>query len=137
MNKENKRAQICAVGWMLTDDAEIDNYLGEHRISISGDWLDMGISSAEFKESQTNGEMAQQELKVTIADSSEENEKRLRGVVYSEIILRIDYTNGDSLVVGTNTCPVRISMERSGSPGKLVLSVKRSSPEPSKFLRSF
>lgn len=134
MNKENKRAQICAVGWMLADDAEIDNYLGEHKISVSGKWSDMDISSAEFKESQTNGEMVQQELKVTIADSSEENEKKLRGVFSSEIILRIDYTNGDSLVIGTNTCPVRISMERSGSPGKLVLSVKRSSPEPSKFL---
>lgn len=137
MSIENKRAQICAVGWMLADDAEIDNYLGEHKISVSGNWSNMGMSSAEFKESQTNGEIVQQELKVTIADSSEENEKSLRGVLSSEIILRIDYTNGDSLVVGTNTCPVRISMERSGSPGKLILSVKRSSPEPSKFIQSF
>lgn len=134
---ENKRAQICAIWWITTDDAEIDNFLGDSYISISGSWNNLGISSAEFKESQARGEMVQQELKATISDSSEDNEKRLKGILSSEIILRIDYTNKESKVIGTDTCPVSLSLERSGTPEKLILSVKRSSPEPSKFIQSF
>ncbi len=138
MNAENKRAQISAVYILQIDDAEIDNYIGHPSISVSGAWLDIGMSKVDFKETQPgNGMMTQQELAITVSDSSDEKETTLRQLIESEVIIRLDYTNGVRKIIGTNRCPVSLSLERSGSPSAITVSVKRSSPEPSKLLRSF
>lgn len=138
MKKEDKRAQIHAVYFLPINDADIDDYIGYPSIAISGKWLDIGISRSEFKETQqVNGVMTQQELNIVISDSSEEKEISLRELIMSEVIIRLDYTNGIRKIVGTNRCPVILSIERSGSPSFITISTKRSSPEPAKILRSF
>lgn len=134
-DKEHKQLQ-CSI--FQYDDADIDDCLGVSSISVSGNWIDFNISKCELKETRSApGELVQQELSATCTDSSEANESFIREQCDGYGLLRIDYSNGERKVVGTDKNPVQLSIERSGSPVAITLSLKHSSAEFSKFLKSF
>ena len=138
MSLDDKRAQISAMFYLSIDDADIDDCLGVSSISVSGNWIDFNISKCELKETRSApGELVQQELSSTCTDSSEANESFIREQCDGYGLLRIDYSNGERKVVGTDKNPVQLSIERSGSPVAITLSLKHSSAEFSKFLKSF
>lgn len=138
MNIENKRAQLFEVSFLQVSNALVLNYPGSDSIRINGEWIDFGISSGEWKETiETVGTPVMQELKATIPDTSSTNENFIRNLLSTEGLVLLHLTNGEKRVVGSNDFPVSISLEKSGNPSRLTLSLKRSSPEPTKILKSF
>lgn len=103
MNLDDKRAQISAMFYLSIDDADIDDCLGVSSISVSGNWIDFNISKCELKETRSaSGELIQQELSATCTDSSEAHEALIREQCSGYGLLRIDYSNGERKVVGTD-----------------------------------
>lgn len=138
MSIEDKRAQICGISFLPLPDAEIINIPGNDEIQVAGEWVPISVSSGEWQENrELVGMPVEQELKATVTDTSSSTEGELHKLLANDGLLLLCLTNGEEKVVGTDEFPVRLSMERSGSPGKITLSFKRSSPEPAKILTSF
>ena len=137
-SNKDKIAQICAMGWIYISDADIEDHPGSTFIYVSGEWEAIPFSKAEFKEEiPGSGRIIKQELSATITGLNQAQEASLRKMVAGHGLIRLDYTNGDSKVIGSEQVPIKISLEINGSPSTYSLSVKRSSPEPSKFFKSF
>lgn len=138
MSLENKRSQICGMSFLPLPDAEVRNVPGSDKLRVRGIWVSINVSSGEWKENlEQVGKPVEQELKATVTDTSAAMESRLRTLFSVDGLLLVGLTNEEKKVVGTDEFPVHVSMERSGDPGKLALSFKRSSPEPAKVLESF
>jgi hypothetical protein len=117
--------------------ASIRDYPG-NEIYIAGDWLPIRFSSANFQETdETNGEPVAQELSIKISGSEKEAESIIRDLCGQEILLRLQYSNGDVKVVGTDDNPVYLSHSAGGSPVASTISFKRNSAERAKHLKSF
>jgi hypothetical protein len=139
MNREDKRAQVCAMSYLPPSVSPMVNLPGSDSIRLNEMLaIPIYISSGEWKEKvEAVGKPVEQELKATVTDTSSTSERELRTLLGAEGILLLSFTNGETKVVGTDEFPVLISVERSGSPGMLTLSFKRLSPEPAKRLSSF
>lgn len=138
MSQEDKRLQIYGMRYLPISNAQVENMPGSHYIRVHGDWIDLGISSGEFKEQQEEpGSIVVQELKAIITDTGQSNAISILDLISSEGLVLIEMTNGDKKVIGTDHFPVLISSEHSGSSLKQSLSFKRNSPEPAKILKSF
>ena len=137
MSVEDKRSQLCAMSFLPLSDAEVRNLPGSDKLQVHGTWVNIDISSGEWKENREEvGKPVEQELKATVTDTSS-METGLRTLFSADGLLMVGLTNGEKKVIGTDEFPVHVSMERSGDPAKLTLSFKRSSPEPAKILESF
>ena len=137
MNLENKRAQICKIDFIPVNNAIVNNLPGVNYIRIRGEWTLIPISSGEFKEKSTIGDVVEQELNAVVTDTGANNLITLRGLLQHSGLIRYQSTNGEIKVIGTDQFPVRVTLENNGSPAKLTLSFKRDSPEPAKLFRSF
>lgn len=137
MKLDDKRAQICALYFISTADAMIENYPGVNYIRIHGTWTNIPVSSGEYKEKESPEESIEQEFKAVVTDTGADRLARLKELIMPNGLIRMKLTNGDDRVVGTDQFPVRITLEYSGSPAKLTLSFKRNSPEVSKLFKSF
>lgn len=135
MNTNSKRSQICGLSFLPVDSATIINIPGQLDIQVSGSWISVDISSGEWKETvEYAGQPVAQELKATVTNTSKEYESLLRQIFSSSGLFLINFSNKDSKVVGTDEFPVNVTVERSGDPGKILLSFKRESPEVAKSL---
>lgn len=138
MSVEDKRSQLYAMAFLPLSDAEVRNLPGSDKVQVHGTWVNIDISSGEWKEiCEEVGKTVEQELKATVTDTSSSMESQLRTLFSIDGLVLISLTNGEKKVIGTDEFPARVSMERSGDPAKLTLSFKRSSPEPAKVLESF
>lgn len=138
MSIEDKRAQVCGIAFIPLPHADVRTVPGSDKIQVQGVWISISASSCEWKENQElTGNPIEQELKATVTDTSSSQESLIRQLLSYDVLTLLEFTNGEEKVVGTNEFPVRLTMERSGSPGKIILSFKRSSPEPAKILASF
>lgn len=137
MNTDDKRAQICGMGFIPVTAAVVKNVPGLETIQVSGEWTLLPVSSGEFKEKIVSGEVTEQELKAVVTDTGSSFSTLLRDLVRREGLVRLRFTNGSERVVGTDHFPVMMSLQESGSPAAFTLSFKRNSPEPAKFLKSF
>lgn len=138
MSVEDKRSQLYAMAFLPLPDAEVRNLPGSDKVQVHGTWVNIDISSGEWKEIREEvGKPVEQELKATVTDTSSSMESQLRTLFSIDGLVLISLTNGEKKVIGTDEFPARVSMERSGDPAKLTLSFKRSSPEPAKVLESF
>jgi hypothetical protein len=138
MNNGDKRSQISAMHFLNIEDAEVENVPGKNIIRVSGEWINLNISKADFKEiEESPGVMCEQELSATITDVSTDKESEIKKIVSSYGLIRFSYTNNIEKVIGTDKFPIHLSYEKSGSPAVIILSCKRSSPELSKLLQSF
>lgn len=137
MNTDDKRAQICGMGFIPVTAAVVKNVPGLETIQVSGEWTLLPVSSGEFKEKIVSGELTEQELKAVVTDTGSSFSTLLRDLVRREGLVRLRFTNESEKVVGTDHFPVMMSLQESGSPAAFTLSFKRNSPEPAKFLKSF
>lgn len=135
MNQNDKRSQVCGLSFLPTNDVTVINIPGKRDIQVSGTWIDIGLSSGEWKETiEYLGQPVAQELKATVTNTSKEYESMLRNLFTTPGLLLLKFSNTDQIVVGTDEFPVSVTVERSGDPSKIYLSCKRDSPEPAKYL---
>ena len=137
MNIGDKRAQICAMGFIPVAASVVRNIPGVETIQVSGEWTPIPVSSGEFKEKNVSGELTEQELKAVVTDTGALFSNSLRDLLCREGLVRLKFTNGTERVVGTDQFPVVVTLQESGSPAAFTLSFKRSSPESAKILKSF
>lgn len=138
MGQQDKRSQVCGMYFMPLSEAEVKNYPGKEIISVRGRWLDLKVSSGEYKEKQEEpGGVVEQELKAVVADTGADYVRLLRNISGQEGLVLIRTTNGGEYVVGTEQFPVTFSWEYSGSPLKQIISFKRNSSEGAKKMKSF
>lgn len=134
-NRESKRSSICRVFIMALSEATVTNVPGVERIQISGVWNKMDFSSADFSEQFTSDSYSYEvNLTIDFSDSSAEMKNELMKWIGMYVLVRLDYTDGASRVVGTDHFPVVLSMSGDGSPHSLRLTYKGNQPESSKFL---
>lgn len=134
-NRESKRAAICGVSCMTLAESTVTNVPGVPQIQVSGTWDRLAYSSAEFTEQlSSDGYYYDVNLTVSFSDSSPENTRLLLNWVGIYVLVRLDYTDGTSRIVGTGQFPVVLGVSGEGSPHALRLSYKGQQPEPSKFL---
>ena len=139
MNRNNNHAQVWAVKILLVDDdADIENHFGENRIMVSGPWCDMLHSSVELTcdDNQATGAAAL-DLKIKIADSSDIMQALCRLLSSLPVVVRLDYSNEETKVIGTDTSPLYLSYSIGGNPQTITLSYKGDLPERLKDLSSF
>ena len=139
MNRNNNHAQVWAVKILLVDDnADIENHFGENRIMVSGPWCDMLHSSVELTcdDNQATGAAAL-DLKIKIADSSDIMQALCRLISSLPVVVRLDYINEETKVIGTDTSPLYLSYSIGGNPRTTTLSYKGDLPERPKDLSSF
>lgn len=134
-NRESKRAAICGVSFIALSESTVTNVPGVSQIKVSGIWEKMKFSTADFSE-QLSSDTTNYEVNLTItfSDSSQENQREVIAWTGIYILVRLDYTDGTSRVVGTDQFPVVLSMSGDGSPHSLRLTYKGNQPESSKFL---
>ncbi|MEL5895024.1 hypothetical protein AAE250_16215 [Bacteroides sp. GD17] len=137
MNQFNKRSQICGMYFLPISGAQIYNVPGSNIIKVRGEWVNLAISSGDFKEKDELGGIVEQELKAIVTDTGEDKAALIRDLIMNEGLVLIQMTNGSRRVVGTEQFPVALSSECGGSPMTQTLSFKRDSPEPAKILKSF
>lgn len=78
MNIGDKRAQICAMGFIPVAASVVKNMPGVETIQVSGEWTPIPVSSGEFKEKNVAGELTEQELKAVVTDTGLQYFGRLR-----------------------------------------------------------
>lgn len=136
--QNDKIAQIYEMYYLDLDNAEVEYFPGKDIIKVSGDWINLKISKADFKETKEMvGMPVEQELTATITDTGLDKQTEIELLLSSYGLVRLRYTNGIDKVIGTDKFPVHLSYEKSGSPSVIILSMKYSSPELSKVLKSF
>lgn len=138
MSRNNKHAQISAMHLLRVEDAEVENHPGNDIIRISGEWHNTNISSIEFSEDDSRpGMPVAVELSAEITDTSNDSRLLYRGYAITPLLIRLDYTNGESRVIGTDTAPIYLGISVKGSPAVINVYYKGVSPESSKLLQSF
>jgi hypothetical protein len=136
----DKHAQICNLFWLPLPLVNVEVLPGVDSISVSDAtaWDKIDFSTAEF--SETGGESGgtvEQEFNAILTDTSESSFRRLLNMFSVYGLLRIDYTNKENRVAGTNDFPIYMSLRRSEKTAVFTLSFKRLSPEYSKILIPF
>lgn len=134
-NRESKRAAICGVSFIALSESTVTNVPGVSQIKVSGIWKQIKFSSADFSE-QLSSDATNYEVNLTISfsDSSQENQKEVMEWTGIYILVRLDYTDGNSRVVGSDQFPVVLCLSGEGSPHAIRLTYKGQQPESSKFL---
>jgi hypothetical protein len=134
-NKESKRASICQVYFMEIAESTVTDIPGLPQIKVIGDWAKIDYSTVEFAEDKSSdGNSYEVNLSITFSDSSLEKMRELIAWLGIYILVRLDYTDGTSRVVGTDQFPVVLSLSGQGSPRSLIFSYKNQQPELSKIL---
>ncbi len=134
----DERSDIYQISFVYTSLAIIRDYPGPEIFIHTFEWKKLNYSSATFQESdEINGEPVSQELNIKLNGSNEENSQTIRDVCGRQILVRLDYSNGEEIIIGTEDNPVALSHTSSGSPIVQTLFFKRNSAEKAKHLKSF
>jgi hypothetical protein len=137
LENKNKRSAICKIDYILISEAIISSFLGND-IFVIAEWKQVKFSSADFQETdETNGEPVKQELTILISGSEKEAERTIRELCGRELLIRLQYSNGETKVIGTEDNPVLLSHSSSGVPAVQTIYSKRNSAEKAKHLQSF
>ncbi|KAA6338507.1 hypothetical protein EZS27_013482 [termite gut metagenome] len=136
-NSADKHAQICNLFWLPLPLIDVKTFPSVSSISVpdATAWEKIGFSTAEFSENkQESGAPVEQEFSATATDTSDKSFNRLLYLFSVYGLLRIDYTNNERRVVGTEDFPIYMSFRRNEKTAVFTLSFKRTSPELSKIL---
>lgn len=138
MEQNNKRMQICSAAFIRLDDAKLVTSFDESKrtIQVDGEWSELPVKDAEFSEEFKDEGLYSQKFSARLANSSRSMALKVGILLRRKGLLRIDYTNGESIVVGDEEFPVLVNMTREGSPQQLSLSIKRNASFPSRLLQS-
>ena len=134
----NKIANIYSLQYIYLSSCEINNIPGSEKISIKGEWKPIKFASIEYTEKQDEqGGEWEQNFSAIITEFDNNIENELNSIKNKAILLRLDYTNNLSKIVGTDEFPVILSLSSTSTSHTYTLSFKRNSPEAAKFLQSF
>lgn len=138
MEQNNKRMQVCGAAFIRLDDAKLVTSFDESNrtIQVDGEWSELHVKDAEFSEEFKAEGLYSQKFSARLANSSRSMALKVDILLRRKGLLRIDYTNGESIVVGDEEFPVLVNMTREGSPQQLSLSIKRNTSFPSRLLQS-
>jgi hypothetical protein len=101
-------------------------------------WLDPGAASVEFNEKQVEDEWYFEiELKISITDTSSSKRESLSPYINVDCIAMVDYTDGESRLVGSSEAPLIFTLTSSGTPEVLQLSCKMDQPVQTRRFQSF
>ncbi|MBP1593030.1 MAG: hypothetical protein H6Q12_48 [Bacteroidetes bacterium] len=138
MTVNNKIANIYSLQYIYLSSCEINNIPGSEKISVKGEWKPIKFASIEYTEKQDEqGGEWEQNFSAVITEFNTIIEKELYSIKNNAILLRLDYSNHISKIVGTDEYPVILSLSNASSSHTYTLSFKRNSPEAAKFLQSF
>lgn len=137
MNLNDKRAAICRLDFLPVSQATVIDQPGSRLIKVQGDFNPIPIASGEFRETEEQGELVEQELTAVVTDTGSDRLGEIRDLFAQDGLVRLTFTNGEQRVVGTDEFPVHVNAELSGSPQSLTLSFRRNSAEPAKKYSSF
>lgn len=133
---KNKRSRICKISYAFASDLIINNYPGDS-IQVIGNFSDVRFSSANFSEIlEANGEQYNQELLLEIKGNDSDTQKTISDLTGKYIILKLEYTNQEVKIVGTNESPLMLLHQQSGTPVVNNLSFSRNSAEKAKYIIS-
>lgn len=138
LEQYDKHMQVCGAAFITMGDAvTVTSFDGcERSIQVDGSWEILPVKDAEFSEEQSKEGVYSQKFSARLADCSHLMEVKMGLLLRKKGLLRLDYTNGERIVVGDEEFPVLVSIKKEGSPLKLTLSMKRSSSSPSRQLQS-
>lgn len=135
---DDKRAQICEVGFAKVADLTIKDFPGVNTISVSGSFNWLKHQSVEWSEEQQDaGGYVEQELKAVFTETSDTQTQTMRDYINMEMLIAMKYTNGEIRISGTNDNPITPVITISGSPRTIKVSFKHKSAEFAKLLKSF
>lgn len=137
MNLNDKRAAICRLDFLPVSQATVIDQPGSRLIKVQGDFNPIPIASGEFRETEEQGELVEQELTAVVTDTGSDRLGEIRDLFAQDGLVRLTFTNGEQRVVGTDEFPVHVNAELSGSPQSLTLSFRRNSADPAKKYSSF
>jgi len=130
---KNKRSRICKISYAFASDLIMNNYPGDS-IQLIGNFSDIRFSSANFSEIlEANGEQYNQELLIEIKGNDPDTQKTISDLTGKYIILKLEYTNKEMKIVGTDESPLMLMHEQSGTPLVNKLSLSRNSAEKAKY----
>lgn len=132
-DNKNKRSRICKIAYAFASDLVINNYPGEN-IQVIGNFSNILFSSASFSEIlEANGEQYIQELIIDIKGNDPDAQKTIADLTGKYTILKLEYSNSEVKIVGTDESPLMLIHEQSGTPVVNRLSVSRTSAEKAKY----
>ena len=137
MNRNDKRSAICRLSFLPIGQATVSDQPGNRIIKVRGSFNPVPIASGEFRETEEQGELVEQELTATVTDTGSDHLAGIRDLFAQDGLVRLTFTNGEQRVVGTGEFPVHVNAELSGTPQVLTLSFRRNSAEPAKNYSSF
>lgn len=130
----NKRAYICKAYAIELDKMTAVNYPGS-KIKVSGEFKEIHYSTVEFSEEESiNGEPVSQELVFQFFGKSEKFDQSIKTLTDKYNCIKLEYSNGESILVGTPDNPVSFKKIVSDKGNKSSLEVGRLSAEPAKHL---
>lgn len=132
-------AEIIEVGFLPVSAAVVTTAIGSKTMNIATSSLPVFVrpQSASFSERQSqSGDYVEQEFEAVLTDDAADVVERWKELVCDDNLVFITYTNGRSLIVGTDQAPVRCEIDYSGSPKTTRVSFRRNSPEYAKVLQS-
>lgn len=139
-NYHDPHAEIVEVGFFPLEKALVNTIIGQSEISITlvnENPVFVRPQSASFLEKRdVSGNWVEQEFDAVFTDDASANIQGWREKVDVDCLVAIRYTNGKTIVAGTDMAPVRCEVEHSGSPRTTHISFKRNSPEFAKVLQS-
>lgn len=140
MNTENKRAYIYAVNFVKPSACAMTmNYKANEAILLSGVFTKIENLSKILLEEQldANGILATIKFTAICSDTSEVNRRNLMFICGIPIILKVDYSNDVSKVVGSIERPVIVTFTEAGNPTTFTLSFQRIDRGLSPIYKSF
>lgn len=140
MNRTNndRRAHICKFYYCPYNECTITDIPGNKNIQVLASWINLPMQTAELKENELlAGEMIEQELSVVLKGKNTEMDNEITRLVGKQLIIRLDYSNDESRIMGTRDNPVILSEESAGVIASLTLVSKHLSAEKTKKLTSF
>ncbi|MDR1436793.1 MAG: hypothetical protein LBI65_01610 [Candidatus Symbiothrix sp.] len=136
-DNSDKRSAVCRIYYIERSKATVYDYPG-NVISVTGSWNEIRFSAVTFEEKEEiNGDMVTQELHIKISGSQKATGQTIRAVCGREIFVRLQYSNGEDKIIGTDDNPVLFSHSSGDSPVAQSLYFKRNSAEKAKHLQSF
>lgn len=135
----DKIAQIISLSYSYLQNCNILDVPGLQEIGVSTtEWNEIKIASCEYDEKQEEtGYAWEQNLTAVVAGLSIDKQIEFEKIAGTPLILRLDYSNNKSKIVGNKEYPVYLSVGNAGTPHAVLITFKRKSAESSKFLKSF
>lgn len=135
-SSNNKRAHITSVSVAEAIHSVIKTFPKIEYVNIiRAEWIKLPVTTPLFSESDYTGSLCQQTFEAIITTFSQNQEKQLKLFCSKPLLLKIDYSNGESKLIGTPNVPVYLTLTSGNEYHQYIIKFKRTSPDLSKFIK--